>query len=264
MLKAAAASSVQGIRIFASGLEFLVQLVCATTPSQDLTAMALRRAATSRWHSIATSHGILSSGSRRNHGTYDSSNSIRYSRATEARTNAAFFDSSLPTVRRFIHSDDSADSNIELSKERQIHIQPLHGKCAGVVTLTLNRPEAANAMGRTMLSQLQDAIGCLSDTGTSASDISNARCVIVVSSSSKVFSAGADLRERSKMTPEDAAVFVASLRSTFDSMAGLPMPVIAAVEVRETIFGCLGKLVDVDDAGYCCDFSSAFSFRCAP
>ena len=51
------------------------------------------------------------------------------------------------------------------------------------------------------------------------------------------------------MTPEDAAVFVASLRSTFDSMAGLPMPVIAAVEVRETIFGRLGKLVDVDDAG---------------
>ena len=96
----------------------------------------------------------------------------------------------------------------------------------GIATLSFNRPKAANAMGRTMLSQLQNALSLLS--GDAGKKI---RCVVLTSCSPRVFSAGADLRERSTMSMEEAAAFVTELRNTLDSIASLPMPLIACVEV---------------------------------
>ena len=100
----------------------------------------------------------------------------------------------------------------------------LDGENNGVAELTFNRSKAANAMGRQMLSELQSTIAYLTNHKTEV------RCVVLTSSSNKVFSAGADLRERSKMTQEEAADFVKSLRGTFDALANLPMPVISAIE----------------------------------
>ena len=94
----------------------------------------------------------------------------------------------------------------------------------GVAKLIFNRPSAANAMGRKMLGELQSTIAHLTDHET------NVRCVVLTSATDKVFSAGADLRERSTMTQDEAAEFVTSLRRTFDSLANLPMPVISAIE----------------------------------
>ena len=93
-------------------------------------------------------------------------------------------------------------------------------------TITFNRPQAANALGCEMLSQLQDAIVHLNSDAAK-----NIRYVILKSCSNRVFSAGADLRERSKMTKKEASEFVSSLRGTFNDLASLPMPVIACVEV---------------------------------
>ena len=100
----------------------------------------------------------------------------------------------------------------------------------GIAKISLNRTKRANAMGKTMISQLQKVIEELSVDPHE----NMARCVILTSNSSKVFSAGADLKERAEMSMEEASSFVSTLRSTFDDMANLPIPVIACVEVRET------------------------------
>jgi enoyl-CoA hydratase/carnithine racemase len=84
-------------------------------------------------------------------------------------------------------------------------------------------------MGSVMLAELQK---CLEDLEQQATcDFSSgSRCVVVTSSSPKVFSAGADLKERREMTPDQAEAFVSQLRTTMQRIAALPQPVIAAVE----------------------------------
>ena len=47
----------------------------------------------------------------------------------------------------------------------------------------------------------------------------------------KVFSAGANLKERADMSKEEAASFVTSLRNCLNELESLPMPLIASVEV---------------------------------
>jgi methylglutaconyl-CoA hydratase len=77
-----------------------------------------------------------------------------------------------------------------------------------------------------MLRQLQSCIQKLKDT-VEEEDI---RCAILSSASTKVFSAGADLRERSTMTQIQASAFVSELRDTFQELASLPIPLIASIE----------------------------------
>lgn len=96
---------------------------------------------------------------------------------------------------------------------------------SNIVTLTFNRSQKANAMGRIMLSQLQDILQELS--GPQGKKV---RCVILTSCNPKVFSAGADLRERSSMSQEEASAFVSSLRECFYHLGHLPMPLIACIE----------------------------------
>src|SRR6266480_3555211 len=57
----------------------------------------------------------------------------------------------------------------------------------GVVTLTLNRPQAFNALSEAMLAQLQHALGAIA-TDESAR-------VVVISAEGKAFCAGHDLKE---------------------------------------------------------------------
>jgi methylglutaconyl-CoA hydratase len=93
-----------------------------------------------------------------------------------------------------------------------------------VAKVTLNRPKAANAMGSVMLQELQDCLDTLETTD------SKTRCVVITSSLGKVFSAGADLKERATMTQDQAADFVTLLRNTMERVACLRVPVLAAVE----------------------------------
>lgn len=101
----------------------------------------------------------------------------------------------------------------------------------GIMKISFNRPQKANAMGKNMLSQLHAIIGQLTRNDEESIGRST-RCIILTSCTDKVFSAGADLKERSKMTAEEASAFVTSLRSSLDGLATLPMPMIACVEVR--------------------------------
>ncbi len=94
-----------------------------------------------------------------------------------------------------------------------------------ITQVTLNRPKA-NAMGSVMLDELEACLENLELQSTKSAS----RCVVVTSSFPKVFSAGADLKERREMTPDQAESFVTRLRTTMQRIAVLPQPVIAAVE----------------------------------
>ena len=89
--------------------------------------------------------------------------------------------------------------------------------------LSLTRGEAKNAIGKQFLRELQEAVRNLRQEAST-------RCVVVRSTASGVFCAGADLKERSKMSQQEASLFVHDLRATFSALAGLPMPTIAAVD----------------------------------
>jgi methylglutaconyl-CoA hydratase len=105
------------------------------------------------------------------------------------------------------------------------HVHPPHDENASysIAKLTLNRPKA-NAMGRQFMQEFGEILVTLE------TDTTDTRCLVITSCSPKVFSAGADLKERSTMSQEEAAEFVCTLRSTMERVARLPMPVIAAVE----------------------------------
>jgi methylglutaconyl-CoA hydratase len=80
-----------------------------------------------------------------------------------------------------------------------------------------------------MLADLAAAVACARGT-PSGSPSSDVRAVVLRSSVPGVFCAGADLKERASMTPEQVSSFVEAIRSTFSAVAALPMPTIAVVE----------------------------------
>lgn len=93
----------------------------------------------------------------------------------------------------------------------------------GVVEIGLNRSAAKNAFNKAMLRSLQNAIEDIKSD-------KEVRVVVLRSLVPGVFSAGADLKERTKMTESEVVEFVTALRNSFEQVARLPSPVIAAVD----------------------------------
>lgn len=92
----------------------------------------------------------------------------------------------------------------------------------GIATITLNRPEAANALSLQLLYELQAAMdGIKYDRSI--------RCVIITGTGVKAFCAGADLKERAGMNPMQVHQTVSLIRESIDAVERLPQPVIAAV-----------------------------------
>ena len=92
----------------------------------------------------------------------------------------------------------------------------------GIVVITLNRPNAANALSTNMLEELKDVIEtCKFDTSV--------RCLIITGAGEKAFCAGADLKERAGMDAQMVRKTVALIRECVNSLETLPQPVIAAV-----------------------------------
>ncbi len=119
----------------------------------------------------------------------------------------------------------SAISGTEFQLER------LDGADKGIVMFTMNRPKAKNALGTNMMNEFRSAL----DAVRFDKDV---RAVVLRSAVDGVFCAGADLKERAKMTPPEVAAFVYGLRSAFTGLAALPMPVIAAVHGAALGGGC--------------------------
>ncbi|MBT2572370.1 enoyl-CoA hydratase [Bacillus sp. ISL-51] len=87
--------------------------------------------------------------------------------------------------------------------------------------ITLNRPQAANALSSQMIDELQSIIRHIKNTPS-------IRCVILTGLGN-TFCAGADLKERAGMNHEQVKQSVGRIGETASSIESLPQPVIAAL-----------------------------------
>eukprot|EP00899_Mesostigma_viride_P003966 jgi/Mesvir1/13570/Mv02989-RA.1 len=116
----------------------------------------------------------------------------------------------------------STNSHAE-NGSRDVGVEFLPKPDEGIAVVSLSRPNARNAIGRRMLTQLTEAIHEIHHH-------EGLRAVILRSTVDKVFCAGADLKERLAMSEQETLAFVNRLRSTFSQVAELPMATIAAIE----------------------------------
>ena len=91
-----------------------------------------------------------------------------------------------------------------------------------VAILTLNRPEIMNSINFEMLHAFTKEIESIRFN----TDI---RVVIITGAGERAFCAGADLKERATLTPEQVKQFIYTIRTLFSNIESLNKPVIAAV-----------------------------------
>lgn len=91
-----------------------------------------------------------------------------------------------------------------------------------LVTLTLNRPQALNAISRSLAAELLAACAMLS-----ARD--DVRAVVVTGTGERAFCAGADLKERRTLSAAEKALHTTEIEAAAEALAALPMPTIAAI-----------------------------------
>ncbi|XP_057341702.1 methylglutaconyl-CoA hydratase, mitochondrial [Microplitis mediator] len=106
---------------------------------------------------------------------------------------------------------------------KEVRISYLDGKDNGIAVLGLERPEARNAFSKNLVSQLTEAVDAIRND-------EKVRVLIIRSLVPKIFSAGADLRERFKMTENEVEEFIHSLRNFMRNVETMPTPVIAAID----------------------------------
>jgi enoyl-CoA hydratase/carnithine racemase len=107
----------------------------------------------------------------------------------------------------------------------------LRDDAQGVATLTLNRPEAFNALSVDLLTALQAELDLISQDSTVR--------VVVLAGSGKAFCAGHDLKEmRENSSPEVTAALFAQCSHVMLSIIRLSKPVIARVHGVATAAGC--------------------------
>lgn len=91
-----------------------------------------------------------------------------------------------------------------------------------VATITLNRPQAANALSKDLLDKLRSTLISLRNDR-------QVRCIIITGSGEKVFCAGADLKERRELAESDIRQAVSLIGQTFSIIELMPQPVIASI-----------------------------------
>jgi enoyl-CoA hydratase/carnithine racemase len=113
----------------------------------------------------------------------------------------------------------------------------------GVVRLTMNRPEAFNALSEALLDALQDALASIAQT--------DAR-VVVIEGAGRAFCAGHDLKEmRSKPSLAYYQALFSRCTKLMLAIQRLPQPVIARVHGIATAAGC--QLVAMCDLAVAAD-----------
>lgn len=109
------------------------------------------------------------------------------------------------------------------SSQKNLQLNYLEESDNGIVVLELNRPQAKNALNRSLTNDFSSAIDAVKYD-------KNVRVLIVRSMVPGIFCAGADLKERLKLTNQEVKIFVSKLRSLTNAVENLPMPVIAAMD----------------------------------
>lgn len=101
----------------------------------------------------------------------------------------------------------------------------------GLYLLTLNRPQALNALNAATLDELARA---LAQVGADA----GARVLLVTGGGDKAFVAGADISEMQQLTADQARAFSAKGMQVMHALEALPVPVIALVHGYALGGGC--------------------------
>ncbi|KAJ5390588.1 Methylglutaconyl-CoA hydratase [Penicillium cataractarum] len=112
------------------------------------------------------------------------------------------------------------------AEEEIIKVQQIPAPGSGHVrVLLLNRPKARNAISRQLLETLSKQVNSIAaENGNGPT-----RALVVASNVDASFCAGADLKERAKMTHAETEQFLEKLRATFKALAGLQIPTISAI-----------------------------------
>jgi enoyl-CoA hydratase len=97
----------------------------------------------------------------------------------------------------------------------------LENRGNGVALLTINRPDALNAMNATMLAEMAEAIEQVENDGDTS--------VLVITGTGRAFIAGADIAHMKGLSPEEAKAWSETGQKTVGMLAGMRKPVIAAV-----------------------------------
>jgi len=116
-------------------------------------------------------------------------------------------------------------------------------RAAGILVVTLNRPEVRNAINSTMMAELLMLWQELAEPNTVRS--------VVLTGEGKAFCAGADLKERNDLTVDEWREHHVILERAMKAMIACPVPIIAAV--NGAAFG--GGL----ELALACDFAYAAS-----
>lgn len=98
-------------------------------------------------------------------------------------------------------------------------------------TLTINRPQALNALNEVVLKELT----IFADQIKTTPDI---RVLIITGSGEKAFVAGADIKAMQGMTPQEAEAFSIMAQTAFNAIEELPLAVIGAVNGFALGGGC--------------------------
>ena len=96
--------------------------------------------------------------------------------------------------------------------------------------LEVNRPDELNALNKTVLDEMLDAIKSI--------DVSKYKGAILTGAGEKSFIAGADITAMSKMTPEETQVFAKTGQDVTLAMEDLALPMIACVHGFALGGGC--------------------------
>jgi enoyl-CoA hydratase len=100
-----------------------------------------------------------------------------------------------------------------------------------IAWITINRPEALNAMNPIVISELEEAINsCIEETSVGA--------IILTGSGDKSFVAGADIKTMQTMGPDEALRFGKAGQELTVTIENSPKPVIAAVNGFALGGGC--------------------------
>ena len=87
--------------------------------------------------------------------------------------------------------------------------------------LTIDRPQALNALNTELLKELEQVLDQV--------NLENTRCLVITGAGEKAFIAGADVAEMCEMNAEEGREFGAYGNRIFRKLEVLPIPVIAAV-----------------------------------